>query len=868
MAQQQNYNVRDGQKQRGPQQHNRRDEERCGPIRAPYNFVPLSKMVVFAERSASISHDVPFSDAICGTIECELVTTSRVYIRNGGNWSHEQILNNKDAQSFFKIDRDYVIPGTSIKGPIRNVIEIISFGRMKGKVDDRRYSVRDLTKGNKGLYVDRIIKASPKAAWLTQDKVSREWFLTPCDFIRVEQNDLIAYQKEQDRRVPNIKAKQNAKSKYAQWEGSRIVTFNYSTNSGTQNQRTDGVGTKRAVDIGSGSEQGTIVFTGQPADHEFSVSLDSLPGNVRIPDNLEKKIYHRPNKKSGKNELVCKGVMLSSDKRVLLELSTNGRFREAVETLFERSYNERKKYVKHLEFIFYNEGKRAQIENLEKIKEEFEFIHSKNGETNKPNDEWEYWQKQLKKGEKVPVFYVGDSARPKSIGLAYMYRLPYEHTVLDAIGHTSECHVMPYPDLSDAIFGFIGENDGLKGRVYISAAIADPSTVKEAGLEYTVLGGPKPTYYPNYIDQTSPVRTYKTFMDSDCRIRGWKRYPARKHDVTIKPRPEKDRVATRFIPIERDARFTFSVNVHNLRPFELGTLIWALTWGGRENLRHSIGMGKPFGYGQAKITITSTQLFDVKAIRENEIPRVPESGLGSLAQAGMLAFEDYMNQKVKLTNGDAPDWIDTPQLVQLMAMADPECQPSLGKTDQPGGDNQKRKLQFMSIGKGTSSNEFLKAKDSKCRLEPHAWFDGMQDDERFKSLKPDDCIGFLESGNGRFAADLSGDNEAATVGVQSDMPKSVLDKFNAIKRQNSKDKFFEFFQSLKEQDIVELERIDLSAVSSVLNIGVVDEFDASDIMPAVKATVAKLMLSYISPNKKWDSNKKARYEKLKAIAGV
>jgi len=28
------------------------------------------------------------------------------------------------------------------------------------------------------------------------------------------------------------------------------------------------------------------------------------------------------------------------------------------------------------------------------------------------------------------------------------------------------------------------------------------------------------------------------------------------------------------------------------------------------------------------------------------------------------------------------------------------------------------------------------------------------------------------------------------------------------------------------------------------------------------------MLSYISPNKKWDSNKKARYEKLKAIAGV
>ena len=92
----------------------------------------------------------------------------------------------------------------------------------------------------------------------------------------------------------------------------------------------------------------------------------------------------------------------------------------------------------------------------------------------------------------------------------------------------------------------------------------------------TVLGGPKPSFYPNYMEQPNSGGQYQTFMDSDCRVRGWKRYPVRPIGDISTPKGVTDKVDTKLIPLKEKAKFTFRVKLHNLKPVELGAVAWAL----------------------------------------------------------------------------------------------------------------------------------------------------------------------------------------------------------------------------------------------------------------------------------------------------
>lgn len=111
-------------------------------IKAPFNFVPLSEKVFFPEWAGQISQDIPFEDGVSGTIELKITAESPIFVRNGH--TKEQAQNdNVEYTSFSKINDRYFIPATSIKGAIRNVLEIMSFGKMS-QISNNRYSIRDL----------------------------------------------------------------------------------------------------------------------------------------------------------------------------------------------------------------------------------------------------------------------------------------------------------------------------------------------------------------------------------------------------------------------------------------------------------------------------------------------------------------------------------------------------------------------------------------------------------------------------------------------------------------------------------------------------------------------------------------------------
>ena len=51
--------------------------------KTPYSFVPISDRVFFPEWADRISQDVPFSDALSGSITFDIVAKTPVFVRNG-----------------------------------------------------------------------------------------------------------------------------------------------------------------------------------------------------------------------------------------------------------------------------------------------------------------------------------------------------------------------------------------------------------------------------------------------------------------------------------------------------------------------------------------------------------------------------------------------------------------------------------------------------------------------------------------------------------------------------------------------------------------------------------------------------------------
>ncbi len=142
------------------------------PIPSPYNFVTLSDRVFFPDWAEQVSQDVPFSDGISGWFSIEVTAMTPIFIRQGEKpvvWHKDypqkvmqlrdrwigitkpanDRLPEDDWIEFLRLtDGNCAIPGTSIKGVIRTIVEIASFGKLS------------LTNGN------RVLKGDQKKLWM------------------------------------------------------------------------------------------------------------------------------------------------------------------------------------------------------------------------------------------------------------------------------------------------------------------------------------------------------------------------------------------------------------------------------------------------------------------------------------------------------------------------------------------------------------------------------------------------------------------------------------------------------------------------------------------------------------------------------
>lgn len=153
-------------------------------ITAPYNFVPLNKHVFYPDWAEQVTQDLPFSDAEDGVIEVKLKNASPLFTRDGSNSELSAHIMRTDGT------RQYFIPATTIKGMLREIVEIMSFGKMQEDKDyqNRTFGYRyvankakdkDNGTGKKKSeeYRNKVGKGKP--GWLA--KIGEKYYFTPCD---------------------------------------------------------------------------------------------------------------------------------------------------------------------------------------------------------------------------------------------------------------------------------------------------------------------------------------------------------------------------------------------------------------------------------------------------------------------------------------------------------------------------------------------------------------------------------------------------------------------------------------------------------------------------------------------------------------
>lgn len=146
-------------------------------IKAPFNFVPLSDKVYFPDWADQVSQDIPFEDGEDGIIELTITNLTPLYTKNGTNKTDTEeysshILTNNGGKKYF-------IPGTTLKGCFRSVMEILSFAKMQRYNNDSFGIPREFdTKKSDNKYYMQFMK-DVRCGWL-QKEDDGNYYLSEC----------------------------------------------------------------------------------------------------------------------------------------------------------------------------------------------------------------------------------------------------------------------------------------------------------------------------------------------------------------------------------------------------------------------------------------------------------------------------------------------------------------------------------------------------------------------------------------------------------------------------------------------------------------------------------------------------------------
>lgn len=533
--------------------------------RAPYRFVPLNDRIATFDTP---DLDRPLEDGLSAELIVQLKVETPLLIGAG-----------EENDTPFQLSPGrWAIPGASLRGMLRSELEILTFSRLAQFNRRHRFALRDFDHERYFNFAQRAERRGTdglKAGWLVSTSTDGDYAIVPCrDWGRVPIDSIVG-------RTENW-ASRGRHAKYV----------------------TAGAGDWKSSDL---------------RHPQFFRQTTGDRGS---------KEYRLVRSQTGQGD---KGGLLEGFIVVGGPLPGGGG---------QRRY----------EYAFFDDNPRPEPVPIGKeawaLFEAVNPLPSRRDVT-EPANAWDELKWLVDEGASIPVFFSGDLCEQGadfSFGLTKLFRLPHARSeddlLPDAIKLRREPDGSYKADFVDALFGHVHEEAdfaspaaegqpaaALKGRIAIG--FAEPSegssfALWPEGPVQTIQGTPKPSFAPFYL-----VGRHKDWSDPDARLAGRKRFLPRRGQESeeeaceglhqlLKKQSDAYREATgsdppeavgsrlRFLrPKSGKGCFEAKMRLHNVRDYELGALLWALTFGGNVGCRHMLGRGKPFGAGQiAVVAIT------------------------------------------------------------------------------------------------------------------------------------------------------------------------------------------------------------------------------------------------------------------------
>lgn len=655
--------------------------------KAPYNFIPLNEKVAKAEVIPDFDQYNP--DRYTGRIELEIQTSTPLYIRDSLNGDEMEKQSNAKKNGRTYINSDFFspggkekIPGSSLRGMIRTLMEISSYGRF-GECDERKLYFRAVAdRGSLGMYYKKIMvdesdnhfpkiqagileksgKVYPSKTIkgtqiyrINYDKGSKiidgtiDITARPFTFMEIFFNP--EYPANHNHRMPNGQMHQ---LKYALVKSVSL----------TQNEEHP----KKGFLISSGE-------FGRKKHMHWIINDSSYDSSEEIPEDIIRD-YHEDVSRKEETDLF---TLLETSKRVpcffvrddegkISSFGHTGMFRLA----YERSIKDHiPQNLREMEY-------EISPERLERIRNSC--------------DEKETTKKVIGKLEDLGYRKFTEKEFESKAGNILKEHPEYRAVILKHLGKY---------DIPEAVFG---NAQTFSGRVFFEDAIVrdGQQNIRMKEQIPKLLQSPKPTTFQHYLVQTSDyIKGRKHYNDHDTAIRGNKLYWHKSGTdwmiETDEKKKQNEKIITRIQPVRPGIEFSGCIRFENLSKAELGALLFALHL--PEGCAHKLGMGKPLGLGTVKIT-PRLFLSDRKQRYENLFYEWDDGPLEDKNLSKYKkAFEEYVLQQI----GEKGTGLwETERMKELKTMLDVQKGKDLERKDK--NDN-KNEIRYMEI-EGKNKNEF------------------------------------------------------------------------------------------------------------------------------------------------------------------
>ncbi|MFZ3383511.1 MAG: TIGR03986 family CRISPR-associated RAMP protein [Candidatus Methanoperedens sp.] len=586
--------------------------------KAPYNFVPLNKSVIEAEKLPD--QDCYYSDRNTGHLDCTLETLTPIYVRDTLT---QDELEQKEAiekdgkkryinSDFFSPGKRFRIPGSSLRGMIRNLIEIASYGKFVSFEDKRLFfrAVADtssLGQAYKNVMVDEANNYFPKIKAGILKKVNRSYVIYPSKNLPEGSNSIQIYRINFDK-----------KSKIVEGTNFKLSNFEFRD----------------------------IYFQPVPLQDHTHARWDRRK-NANVPYKLRYAKLASVNDIKDKNH-PTKGYIIAS-----------GEFGNK----------------KHMHWVI-NEPGTESIKIDENVIEEYRNDSSRNGP-----DLLEKWKEYpsgvpcfyITDGNRITSF-----GHTGMFRLAYKLTIG-EHIpkelwdesktdFVEAIfGKAAEKDKKSFSGrvfFEDALLLNQNENPIMDELI--------PKT----------LSSPKPTTFQHYLkqDESNNIKNLKHYNDPDANIRGYKLYWHKSGENWTQNdfNPKQD---TKIRPVKPNTKFNFRIRFENLSQIELGALLFALKLPDRCAHKLGMGKPLGLGSVKIKPELSiSDRKKRYSSLFENEAWTLSEN-INSEAEIDRMIniFQKHILGKIGAENENPSSLWETSRLKKLKLLLDVEIGKKLEK---------------------------------------------------------------------------------------------------------------------------------------------------------------------------------------------